>query len=197
MWKRTESGEYHWESFYQAENETFLSNYGKNQKVYNSFSNKWDCCSEFEEIAEDDVDNADIDEDFKDFSVKFSPLDAPVTDPLMPAIVVDRSFSVAHPTKISFDWQDFETSKLLYEFYGFVTPLPLPTWSSSISQGECGLISTIVGLKRNDSEFFASPLASFAYEFLQSLSSSNTIQNSSWDLASGNQMSIADLELFH
>ena len=48
MWKRTESGKYCWESFYQAENQTFLSNYGKNQKVYDFFSNKWDCCSKFE-----------------------------------------------------------------------------------------------------------------------------------------------------
>ena len=200
MWKRTESGQYRWESFYQAENETFLSNYGKNQKVYDSFSNEWDCCSEFGEMAEDDVDDADIDEDFEDFSATFPPSDALVTDPLMPAVsqpaVVDRSFSVACPTKISFNWQDFETSKLLYEFYGFVTPLPLPTWPSSISQGERGLILTIVRLKRNDSKFFASPLASFAYEFLQSLNSSNTIQNSSWDLGSGNRMSISDSELF-
>ena len=208
MWKRTESGEYRRESFYQAENETFLSNYGKNQKVYDSFSNEWDCCSEFGEMAEDDVDDADIDdvddddidEDFEDFSATSPPSDAPVTDPPMPAVsqpaVVDRSFSVARPAKISFDWQDFETSKLLYEFYGFVTPLPPPTRPSSIGQGERGLISTVVGLTRDDSEFFASPLASFAYEFLRSLDSSDTVKNSSWDLASGNRMSIADSQLF-
>ena len=200
MWKRTESGEYRRESFYQAENESFLSDYGKKQKVYDSFSNEWDCCSEFGEMAEDDVDDADIDEDFEDFSATPPPSEAAVTHPLTPAVsqpaVVDRSFSVARPAKLSFDWQDFETSKLLYEFYGFVTPHPLPTQSSSISQGERGLISTIVGLQRNDSEFFASPLASFAYDFLRSLDSSDTIKNSSWDLACGNRLSIADSNLF-
>jgi hypothetical protein len=200
MWKRTESGEYRRQSFYQAENERYLGDYGKNQKVYDPFSNEWDCCSEFGEVSQDDVDDADIDEDFEDFSATSPPSDAPVAEPLMPAIsepaVIDRSFSVARPAEISFDWQDFETSKLLYEFYGFVAPLPLPTWPSSISQGERGLISTVVGLTRDDSEFFTSPLASFAHEFLGSLDRSKTVKVSSWDLASGNRMSIAGSELF-
>jgi hypothetical protein len=201
MWKRTESGEYRRQSFYQAENESYLSDYGKNQKVYDSFSNEWDCCSEFGEMTEDDVDDADIDEDFEDFSAASPPPEAPVADPPMPAVsqlaVVDRSFSVARPAQISFDWhKDFETSKLMYEFYGFVAPLPLPTLPTTISQRERGLISTVVGLTRDDSEFFASPLASFAYEFLRSLDNSKSLKNSSWDLADGNRMSIADSELF-
>jgi hypothetical protein len=208
LWKRTESGEYRRESFYQAENGMHLDAYGKNQKIYDPFSNEWDCCSEFGALSEDDVDDADID---GDFDMMPSPSaaaedqalgpDTPLTDPLepftsQPAPAVDRSFSVTRPAEISFDLRDFETSQILYQCYGFVTPLPLPTKPSSLSKKENTLLSTIVGLQRNDVEFFKSPAASFAVEFLGFLDASKTPKNTSWDLASGNRMSIAGSGLF-
>ena len=45
LWTLSENGEYRWESFYQAENGMHLDSYGKNQKIYDAFSNEWDCCS--------------------------------------------------------------------------------------------------------------------------------------------------------
>jgi hypothetical protein len=208
LWTRTESGEYRRESFFQAENGMHLDSYGANQKVYDSFSNEWDCCSEFGELLEDDVDDDGIDEDFPPMPPPSDAardqalgLDTSVPDPLVPAdsqpaLDIDRSLVIARPTHIPFDWDDFETSQLLYEFYGFVAPLPLPTRPSSISDSERGLLSTVVGLTRNDSEFFTSPAASFALEFLESLNKSKTPKNSSWDIASGNRMSIASSALF-
>jgi hypothetical protein len=201
LWTRTESGEYRRESFYQAENGMHLDAYGKNQKVYDAFSNEWDCCYEFGQLSQDDVDDDDDDDDFSMMPADqtLGP-DTLVADPLVPtasqpAPAVDRSFSVARPAEIPFDWHDFETSQLLYEFYGFVTPLPLPTKSSSISTSDRNLLSTIVGLTRNDSEFFGSPIASFAIEFLRFLNTSKTPKNTSWDIVSGNRMSITASKL--
>ena len=203
LWTRIENGEYRRESFYQAENGMHLDAYGKNQKVYDAFSNEWDCCYEFGE----DVDDASIDDDFMMMPPSepagdqaLGP-DTAVASPVAPAtpqsaIVVDRSFSIARPAEIPFDWHDFETSRLLYEFYGFVTPLPLPIRPSSICRSERGLLSTIVGLTRNDSDFYTSPAASFALEFLGFLKASKTPKNASWDIASGNRMSITGSELF-
>ena len=205
LWTWSENGEYRQESFYQPENGMHLDSYGKNQKIYDAFSNEWDCCSKFGEVSQDDVDDDNGTDD--DFPMMPPPsaaaggqalepdtplADTPLTNPPSPITshpaptVEDRSFSIAPPAEIPFDWEEFETSQLLYQFYGFVTPLPLPTKPSSITDRNHGLLSTIVGLWRKDSEFFSSPVASFALEFVQSLKSSKTPKNTSWDIASRN-----------
>lgn len=169
-----------------------LDAYGKNQKVYDAFSNEWDFCYKFGQLSQDDLDDDNNNDDFS-----MMPADQPlgpgtlVADPLVPTAsqptpAVDRSFSVFRPAEIPLDWHDFKTSQLLYEFYGFVTPLPLSTKSSSISSSDVNLLSMIVGLTRNDSKFFGSPVASFAIEFLRFLNTSKTLKNTSWDIASGN-----------
>lgn len=208
MWTRTESGEYRRESFYQAENGMHLDAYGKNQKVYDAFSNEWDCCYEFGQLSSSDVDDEDIDDNFVMMPTPSAAAedqalgpDTPLANPLapstsQPAPAVDRSFSVTRPAEISFDWHEFETSQILFEFYGFVTPLPLPTKPSLLSKNESTFLSTVVGLHRNDSEFFTSSAAPFAVEFLRFLDTSKTPKNTSWDLASGNRMSIVGSELF-
>jgi hypothetical protein len=107
----------------------------ENQKIYDAFSNEWDCCSEFGESSQDDMDYDDDDfppsvaagdQALGPETLLADPLIVPATSQPAPA-AVDGSFSIAHPAQISFDWHDFETPKLLYEFYGFVAPLPLPT----------------------------------------------------------------------
>lgn len=108
----------------------------------------------------------------------------------------NRSFSIIPSAEMNFDWEDLETSQLLYEFYGFVHPLPLPTQSSSLSDKDRKLISTIVGLHRVDSDFFKSPVASLAFEFLQFLNTSKSPKNSTWDIAAGNRLSISGSRLF-
>ena len=126
----------------------------------------------------------------------------PLADPSVPAsaqpppAVEERSFSIIRSAEMNFDWEDFETSQLLYEFYGFVQPLPLPTRPSSLSDRDRSLLSTIVGLHRNDLDFFKSPVASFALEFLQLLGASKTPKNTSWDIADGNRISISGSALF-
>ena len=100
----------------------------------------------------------------------------PASAQLLPA-VEDRSFSIVRSAEINFDWEELEISQLLYEMYGFVHPLPLPTQPSSLSQNDHSLLSVIVGLQRNDTDFFKSPVASFALEFLELLDASKTLKN--------------------
>ena len=145
-------------------------------------------------MSDEDVD--DDDDDADDFSMPPLPSDLgdPVADPLVPITsqsvpVADRSFTITRPAQIPFDWHDFETSKLLYKFYGFVTPLPLPSLPSSISVSKHALLSTVIGLTRSDSNFFTSPAVSSAIEFLGCLNTLKTPKNASWDIVSGNRMS--------
>jgi hypothetical protein len=210
LWTREENGEYRRESFYQSENGMHLDSYGKNQKIYDAFSNEWDCCEEFGVISPDEyLDDDAIDDEFPmmpppsavvgdqamghDTPLANSPV--PVSAQLAPA-VEERSFTIVRPAEMNFDWEGLETSQLLYEIYGFVHPLPLPTEPSSLTENERSLLSAIVGLQRNDSDFFKSPVASFALEFLELLGGSKTPKNATWDIANGNRLSISGSGLF-
>jgi len=112
-----------------------LDSYGKNQKIYDAFSNEWDCCEEFGESSQGEyLDGDDSDDDYPMMpppSAAAGEPDTPLSDPLTPAdaqpapAVEDRSFHIVPPAEIPLDWEDFETSQLLYEMYGFVAPLPL------------------------------------------------------------------------
>jgi hypothetical protein len=210
LWTREENGEYRRESFYQAENGLHLDSYGKNQKIYDAFSNEWDCCEEFGAVSPDEyLDDNDIDDEFPMMPPPSAAVgdkvmgpDTPLADPSVPPsaqpapAVEDRSFIINRSAEMNFDWEDLETSQLLYEIYGFVHPLPLPTELSSLSDKDRTLLSTIVGLKRNDSDFFKSPVASFALEFLELLGASKTPKNATWDIANGNRLSISGSGLF-
>ena len=190
-----------------------LDSYNKNQKKYDAFSNEWDCCEEFGAMSPDEfLDDDGIDNDFPMMpppstavgDLQATDSDTPLADPPVPATgsaqpspaVQDRSFSIVRSAEMNFDWEDLETSQLLYEIYGFVHPLPLPTQPSSLSDGDRSLLLTIVGLQRNDADFFKSPVASFALEFLKLLGASKTPKNSTWDIANGNRMLISGSGLF-
>ena len=190
-----------------------LDAYGKNQRIYDAFSNEWDCCEEFGALSVDEFldDDDGIDDDFPMMpppgpsSVvgdQAMGSETPLANPPVPAnaqpppAVEDRTFSIVRSAEMDFDWQDFETSQLLYEMYGFVHPLPLHTQPSSLSEKDCSLFSAIVGLQRNDTDFFKSPVASFALEFLELLGALKTPKNTTWDIANGNRMSISGSGLF-
>ena len=119
----------------------------------------------------------------------------PASAQLLPA-VEDRSFSIVRSAEINFDWEELETSQLLYKMYGFVHPLPLLTQPSLLSQNDRSLLSVIVGLQRNDTDFFKSPVVSFTLEFLELLGASKIPKNATWDIANGNRMSISGSGLF-
>ena len=185
-----------------------LDAYGENQKIYDAFSNEWDCCEEFGALSSSEfLDGDDSDDEFQmpptSAAVEDQAMgpDTPLADPSVAGaqtapVVNDRPFSIVPSAEMNFDWEDLETSQLLHEIYGFVAPLPLPTQSSSVSDKDRTLLSTLVGLHRKDLDFFNSPVASFAAEFLQLLGASKTPKNSTWDIAPGNRMPISGSALF-
>ena len=215
MWTHIEGGGYRRESFYQAENGSHLDDYGKNQKRYDAFSNEWDCCYEFGESSPEEMED-DSDDEYPMMPASAAAAeqslgpgldlnndDYPMTPPSAEAgpdehsdTVQKRPFSVVGPAEMPFDWEEFETSQLLYEFYGFVCPIPLPSHLPPIDTKRRTLISTIVGLRRNNIDFFESPIANFALEFLECLNASQSPKNTHWDIASGNRMSIEGSEMF-
>ena len=172
-----------------------LDDYGKNQKIYDTFSNEWDCCEEFGAFSPDEyLDDDGIDDDFpmmpppgpsSAVGDQAMGSELPLANPQVPASAVsqllpaveDRSFSIVRSAEMNFDWEELETSQLLYEMYGFVHPLPLPTQPSSLSQKVRSLLWVIVGFQRNDTNFFKSPVVSFALEFLELLDASKTLKN--------------------
>src|SRR6202522_2297745 len=125
MWRRLEDGGYRRESYYQAENGVHLDTYGENQKIYDAFSNEWDCCHEFGELSG----NVEVPDDNDDNYPMMPPPSAAVPDdndddyPIMPtpsAAVADlpasvsqptpadeaRPFTVVGPADMPFDWEE-------------------------------------------------------------------------------------------
>jgi hypothetical protein len=200
LWSRNEGGGYTRASYFQSENGAHLDSFGKNQKVYDPFSNEWDCCEEFGEFTDHDFAVAGEDDGCDD---EYPPMPPPISVPdtvMEPAESLsnneERPFNVVVPANIPFDWEDLETSVLLHQFLGFVPPLPIPNRPSTIDQRHQSLFSTIVGLQRNDSAFFESPVASFALEFLQHLNSARTPPNASWDIGTGNRFWFVETDMF-
>ena len=199
LWSRNERGGYTRESFFQSENGAHLDSFGKSQKVYDAFSNEWDCCEEFGEVTDRDVvagDDDGCDDEYPPMPPPSSGTDT-VMEPAEPLHDDgERLFHVDPPTVINFDWEDLETSVLLYQFLGFVPPLPVPNQPSTIVPQDRSLFSTVVGLQRNDSPFFESPVASFALAFLQHLTSGRTPPNASWDIGTGNRLWFVETDMF-
>jgi hypothetical protein len=64
IWRRDGDGGYTRESIFQSENEEELDFYGRNQKVYDAFTNCWDLCDDFGAVEPDEFDPNDDDDDF-------------------------------------------------------------------------------------------------------------------------------------
>ena len=194
VWSPAVGGGYIRQSFFQSENGMHLDSYGINQKIYDAFSNEWDCCYEFGEFMDDDIVGSDDDGDNEYPSMPPAPsatdaeIELAVVEP--PPDVEERRFDIDVPVEVDFYWEDLEPSTLLYEFLGFVAPLPLPVMPSALDEVERKFILTVVGLERDNSGFFDSSLASFALAFLDNLNAPRPPLNSSWDIADGNRMSL-------
>jgi hypothetical protein len=212
IWSRIEGGGYCRQSFYHAENGVHLDWYGKNQKRYDSFANEWDCFEEFGEPCSDDVDDdgnsdneyppmppprsaATIDDALETSSDHYESSSAIVAETFPEP--EDRSFSVPAPVdNNTFDWEELETAQILYEFLGFVPPLPLPNQPSTLNKKDRSLVTDIVGLTRIDHAFFGSPVANYAATFLNTVKLKQTPPNSTWDIAHGNRLSILSSNMF-
>ena len=88
--------------------------------------------------------------------------------------------------------QRYKAAQLLYNYLCFMHPFPLLLMLSSPLDSNAKKLAVVMsGLNRDNTEFFDSPVAPFAAEFLSALNTQKTPKNSSWDLASGNCLSIA------
>jgi hypothetical protein len=196
QWSPAEGGGYIRQSFFQSENGIHLDSYGKNQKIYDAFSNEWDCCYEFGDFMDDDI--VGIDDSSDDEYPPMPPIPSTtvaVVEP--PPDVEDRQFAVDVPVDVQFEWEELEPVMLLYEFLGFVTPLPLPDRpSTSIDAHGRSLISTVVGLKGDNTDFFNSSVATFALGFLENLNARRAPSNALWDIADGNRLSFVATDMF-
>ena len=109
----------------------------------------------------------------------------------------DRSYKPDAPVDgPEFDWEEMETAQILYEFLGFVAPLPLPKRQSTLKETDRTLVTKIVGLTRRDVAYFESPVADFGAIFLNSIKINGTPLNSSWDIATGNRLSFVGSKMF-
>src|SRR5277367_3650822 len=97
LWSRNEGGGYTRESYFQSENGAHLDSFGENQKVYDAFSNEWDCCVEFGEFTDHDFAVAGEDDGCDD---EYPPLPPPISVPdtvMEPAENEERPFNVVVP----------------------------------------------------------------------------------------------------
>jgi hypothetical protein len=117
-----------------------LSSYTASQKRYDAFSNEWDCCDALSpgDIVDDDM------EDVIEYTMTQGEIDPEIQEipPPPPPDNVDtpsapNSCSTVAPTRSeggeSEDYTVYpsEPLEVLWKFYGFVPPLPLPTETSS------------------------------------------------------------------
>ena len=221
VWRRDGDGGYTRESIFQSENETELDFYGKNQKVYDAFSNCWDVCDDFGAVEPDEFDPNDDDDDFdflppapNDSPSIAGPSHAPSTAPpshfqsspespnpqlMTTSVSPPPRREVLHIPRIAasgYSYEKYETAQIIRDFLGFVPPLPLPpTLHSPLNDKSKGLIVIVSGLSRDDSAFFDSPVAPFAAEFLSALTTGKTPKNQSWDLAEDNRMALTTAKL--
>ena len=90
-----------------------LDSYGENQKIYDAFSNEWDCCCEFGESTKDEriYDENDDDDEYMMPPPSAAALDRELepdillADDTQSASTVEerRPFSVVGPVDIPFD----------------------------------------------------------------------------------------------
>ncbi|KAF7771104.1 hypothetical protein Agabi119p4_7078 [Agaricus bisporus var. burnettii] len=154
-----------------------LNWYSPAQKRYNAFDNEWDCCQDWGE---------DLDEE-----------DRITDDPRPPP---PSTQAMAPPISQSPEWMaerlTEEVERILYRYFGFVAPIPLPAPGDKPATVEekKSLVSTL-GLHNVDlsNPFFDGPLAWATYSFLKPFTSKDGSARPSadtWDLCESNRLTL-------
>jgi hypothetical protein len=150
------------------EREETLNSHSDEQKKYNAFNNEWDCCREWGEDPDDD--------DYVE----------PLPEHLQPPKTADdlKAERLAR-----------EVGRLLYEYYGWVVPIPLPdTDNISIREENRKSLIAVLGLQTvlPSSPFFNTPLAKAAIGFIKLLAGKETARPSAdeWNLMVENRLSL-------
>ncbi|XP_006464140.1 hypothetical protein AGABI2DRAFT_145251 [Agaricus bisporus var. bisporus H97] len=153
------------------EQEDTLNSHSDKQMKYNAFDNEWDCCREWgEDPDEDDV--------------------AELT--ILPDVQTNMTADELKDQRLG-----KEVGRLLYEYYGWVVPLPLPLPQphvTRLAEEKRRSLKAVLGLEYNilDSDFFQTPLAKAAMAYIQLLAAKDVVHPAGevWDLSEENRLNL-------
>lgn len=170
-----------------------LEDYGRDQKVYNSFMNEWDCAYEMGQKHVDELEAEWLEDDDMEPILPLAPhSEFPSNDTYPSSPQPYRLAPSVSVWELESDVHKFEAISILHEYYGFVPPLP-PAVNLNRREidSEARLKYTkIIGMTRIDDAYFSSPVAVHAIRFLDCMVRKTDPENDLWDLAPGNRLSI-------
>ena len=177
-----------------------LRSYGRKEKFYDPFFNEWDCVGEMGRLDREEIEGRPtVDEEVPLPHVigigNHDDSKAQYPEPLVntkPSSLIPEH--LLPPAELT----TFEPVHVMHEYYGFVPPLPIIQNQPECLPDEAKRLkyTKLIGLNEIYDDYFNSPIASHAIEFLDSLvgcSSTTTIglpQMELWDLAQGNRMGL-------
>lgn len=175
----------------QGEYERVLGFYGRNQRLYDGFTKEWDCCSQFGDREEDEIERDSEYDDNGDYEMAED--QGSVTDPMGRGHEMVVSMApLLSATEVE---QEFQTVDILKEYFGFVPPLPLiPLYPKPVySPADCMRHTITLGLCQSDHTFFNDAIAGHAIEFLNqyAVGSAASPRADLWDLSLGNRTPLA------
>jgi hypothetical protein len=148
-----------------------LNEFSSNQKRYNAFDNEWDCCRQWGEDPEQDD----------------------IAEPLPPQLQPHKTHDEMMVERLG-----MEVGRLLYEYYGWVVPLPLPLPESNptlLAEENRKALIAVLGLQTAtlESSFFHTPLAKAAMAYVRVLVAKDMVHPSGevWDLSENNRLNLA------
>jgi hypothetical protein len=181
-----------------------LSSYTASQKLYDAFSNEWDCCKELSPDAtlEDDM------EDVVQYSTAHGDIDPETQDLPPPAIVhtpsaPSTSSTVAPPGSEEGEDEEYtiypsDPLEVLCKFYGFVPSLSLRTGTSSgfREEGDWQKLLHCIG-ERNLPDAFVTSQARASYDFLLAFIEGKRPHGEKWDLDRSNRAYLGGSQRLH
>ena len=191
VWEWGSDGNYVRRRVSQPHNAATLGEFGRHQKVYNSVFNEWDCGHDLGDLDEDEEDGSPIlgadpggegsDDDLDDDTLQLSSHDLPlpssggmgVHDLSSPGFKTFASTTSLPDHTKTFEIVKFPVLQILFEYFGFVSPLPVPEeyphHSHKLTENEIKQTSRVLGVEELDADFTRSVLMQYCYRFLSDL----------------------------
>ncbi len=187
-----------------------LGDYSSNQTRYDSFSNEWDCSSQFgsddelsdgESGAEEDI---FVDYDRVDDTHAGTPMIATGSCIDLGLIAHDQEWLQFSPTLQSMDAQqvdaivEAELMEAANTYFGYTGPLPLPPLPPITDPSRQKVFLRFFGFSwaQSRSSLFSRPQILVLANFIHRISSNGIISNDDWDLSRENRSCTAFMERF-
>ncbi|PPQ84886.1 hypothetical protein CVT26_008733 [Gymnopilus dilepis] len=168
IWKKDNNGVYQRVKNDRTLNESNLEYYSESQRIYDPISNHWDCCSDWGDFEDD---GPPILGDPLAFTESSPDSLSTSQTPLMP---------VAQPS--TYDILETEAARILYEYYGFLHPKPLPDPHMYPQAKDISQFLKLIGLDNAEPDFLDSALLPLGMDFITLLSSKESPAPDNWDL---------------